>query len=413
MKRLVPISLLALLVAASAHSVQEEFRGIWVECEGSNSTLSSKQKIITMLDTVAKANFNAVIVQVYRGNRCWFDSSIADAAPFDEVNKKDRIDPLQFVIDEGHKRGLEVHAWVNIFRIARNLNAPMLKKLGREIVMMDDRGRSFLDYRNFSLSGDEAKHMNLSDETIMLDPANDRVQEYQLAVVKEIVTKYPKLDGIHLDFIRYPYTIPYSPGSRFAKTLQFGYTKAALEKFKEQTGLDPVNMGLSTKNTQAWDDFRRQQVTRFVRSIYELCGKISPRLSVSAAVLCWADRAYMAAFQDWRGWLEDGIVDFVVSMNYTKDRRLARYLSTTVIHASDTRDGYVGLQAYMRPVVPAEIAAQIVDCRKAGGRGIVIFSYDSLLKGRPGFFDILRTGLFSEKAEIPELPRQKGAFSLE
>ena len=403
MKRLVPISLLALLVAVPAYSVQEEFRGIWVECEGSNSTLSSKQRIAAMLDTVANANFNAVIVQVYRGNRCWFDSSIGDTVPFDEVKKKDRIDPLQFTIDEGHKRGLQVHAWVNVFRIARNINAPMLKKLGPEIVMMDNKGRSFLDYNNFSLPKDEAKHITLSDETIMLDPANDKVQEYQLAVVKEIMTKYQKLDGIHLDFIRYPYTVPYSPGSRFAKTLQFGYTKAALKKFKEQTGLDPNSMVLNTKNTQAWDDFRREQMTRFVRSAYELCEKTSPRISVSAAALCWADRAYMAAFQDWRGWLEDGIVDFVVSMNYTKDRRLARYLSRTVIHASDTRCGYVGLQAYMHPVVPAEVVDQIVDCRKAGGRGIVIFSYDSLLKEQPGFFDILRKGLFSEKAGIPEL----------
>ena len=401
MKKLIPVFLLSLLIVGLAHSAQDEFRGIWVECEGSNSTLSSKDKITSMLDMVSRANFNAVIVQVYRGNRSWFDSSIADAAPFNKIKTKDGIDLMQFVIDEAHKRGLQVHAWVNIFRITRNLNAPMLKKLGREIVMMDNKGRSFLDYTNFSLSGNEAKHISLSDESLMLDPANDKVQKYQLAVIEEILTNYPKLDGIHLDFIRYPYTVPYSPGSRFTKTLQFGYTKEALEKFRKRTGLDPRNMSLSTKNTQAWDDYRREQVTRFVRSTYQLCKKTNPKLSVSAAVVCWADRAYLAAFQDWRGWLEDEIVDFVISMNYTKDRRFARHLSRTAVHASDRRNGYVGLQAYMRPVVPTEITAQMTDCREVGSRGIVIFSYDSILKEQPSLFGVLRSGLFSEKARVP------------
>jgi len=403
MRRLLIIIVLTLMCSGTAQAVEEEFRGIWVECEGSNSTLSSKDKIIKMLDTVEKANFNAVFIQVYRGNRCWFNSSIGDTAPFDEVEKSEDIDLLQFIIDEAHKRGLDIHAWVNVFRITRNVNAPMLKKLGREIVMTDSKGRSFLDYRNFSLPADEEKHITLSDESIMLDPANDKVHDYQLAIIKEIITKYPKLDGIHLDFLRYPYTVPYSPGSRFAKGLQFGYTKAAIEKFKRKTGLDPRNMDLDWKNTQRWDDFRREQITRFVRSTQKLCKETKNELDVSAAVLCWADRAYFAAFQDWRGWLEEEIVDFVVSMNYTRDRRFARYSSRTAVYASEKHNAYIGLQAYMSPVVSAEVAAQIIDCRKIGGRGIVIFSYDSVLKEQPDLFNILGSGLFGEKANIPEL----------
>lgn len=379
---------------------QTEFRGLWVECEGSNRTLSSKSKILEMLDSAHKANFNAVIVQIYRANKCWFNSAIGDSSPYKEFKEKEGADLLDFLITEAHKRNLQVHAWLNIFQITKNLDAPILKKFGKEILLRDNKNRSFLDYNNYKLSGEEARYMDLSDESIVLDPANDNVHEYQLSVINELINKYPQLDGIHLDFIRYPYVVPYSPGSRFSKTLQFGYTQAAFDKFKKQTGLDPRTMSLDTKNTQAWDDFRREQITSFVRNAFNLCKKKNNNLKVSAAVLCWADRAYLSAFQDWRGWLEDEIVDFVVSMNYTKDRRLARYLSRTVAMASHKSNGYVGLQAYMKPVIVSEVIEQIEDARRAGARGIVIFSYDAILKNAPELFNEILKKVFQNKTAI-------------
>ena len=391
-----------LLAAGPAFTAEKEFRALWVECQGSNDTLSSKAKITKMLDNAAAANFNAVIVQVYRANMCWFDSPKGDTTPYETFKKTQNADPLAFLIDEAHKRGLEVHAWLNVFCISRNRNAPVLKDLGPEIVMVDSKGRSFLDYKNFNIPADEQKHINISDEHIMLDPANEKLREYNLDIVKTLVSKYRSLDGIHLDFIRYPYTVPYSPGSRFSKILQFGYTTEAIGRFKKQTGLDPRTMDLDTKNTMAWDDFRRDQVTAFVKKAKDICDTPQRRLKLSTAVICWADRAYLSAFQDWRGWLEDGIVDFTVSMNYTKDRRFARYVSRSAIYASDKKNGYVGFQAYMGPVVPAEIVAQMLDARRAGAKGLVLFSYDCILDKKPDIFTILKSGIFSEKAETPD-----------
>lgn len=396
-KKILTLCSIFLFSISTTIFAQNEFRGLWVECQGSNDTLSSKTKITAMIESASKSNFNAIIVQVYRANKCWFNSAIGDASPYEEFKKKEGADLLDYLITEAHKRNLQVHAWLNIFQITKNTNAPMLKKLGNEILLRDNKGRSFLDYDDFKLAGEEGRWMTLSDESIVLDPANDKVHEYQLSIIKELIDKYPKLDGIHLDFIRYPYVVPYSPGSRFAKTLQFGYTQAAIGKFKKQTGLDPRTMSLDTKNTQAWDDFRREQVTRFVRSAFSLCKKKNSNLKVSAAVLCWADRAYLSAFQDWRGWLEDEIVDFIISMNYTKDRRFARYLSRTAARATDKSNGYVGIQAYMPPVVSSEVIAQLEDARKTGAKGLVIFSYDSVLKFAPSLFNDLSKGIFKDK----------------
>ena len=374
-------------------------RAIWVECEGENSTLSSKQKIVEMLDTVSDAGFNTVFVQVYRGNRAWFLSDIADTAPFQKVRLADEIDLLQFIIDEGDKRGLEIHAWLNIFRIARNRRAKMLQQLGKEIVIVDSKGRSLLDYPGYSLPAPESDYFTSSDESLMLDPGSPEVQKYQLGIIRELIEKYPGIDGVHLDFVRYPYTVPYPPGSRYSKAIDFGYNRDTLVRFKNETGLAPP-LSKNFNNTREWDNWRRSNVTDFIEKTHNLLKKQSPSIKLSTAVLCWADRAYLAAFQDWRGWLQNKLVDFVVPMNYTRDRTFAYYISRTSVNFSAEPPAYIGLQAYMGGTTNEEILAQIDDCIALGARGIVLFSYDSILRSRPGLFNSLKQGPFKTSSQI-------------
>lgn len=377
-------------------------RGIWVECEGDNDSLSSKEKIIRMLDETTRANFNTIFVQVYRGNRAWFSSEIADTAPFADVLEKDGIDLLRFIIDEGHRRGLKVHAWLNIFRIARNREAKMLKKLGKEIVIVDNRGRSMLDYEKYLLAKPEGQFFNLSDETLMLDPGSEKVRQYQMSIIREVIKKYPGLDGIHLDFVRYPYTVPYPPGSRYSKGIDFGYNPDSLSGFKQKTGLDPITMIKNFANTQKWDDWRRENVTRFIETAYHLIKEKDSSMELSAAVLPWSDRAYLCAFQDWRGWIERGIIDFVVPMNYTKDNTFAHYISRASINFADAARVYIGLQAYMVPFTEEQVLEQINDCRQLGAKGVVLFSYDSILLHKPELFQRLVKEIFQQKPTLKQ-----------
>jgi uncharacterized lipoprotein YddW (UPF0748 family) len=388
------------VIANGASPTLAGVRAIWIECEGNNSTLSSKKKISEMLNTVSDAGFNTVFVQVYRGNRAWFMSDRADTAPFKKVMSADGIDLLQFIIDEGDKRGLEIHAWLNIFRIARNRKAKMLKELGKEIVIVDSKGRSLLDYPGFELPAPEADYFAPSDETLMLDPGSQKVHRYQLGIISGLIEKYPALDGIHLDFVRYPYTVPYPPGSRFSKAIDYGYNRDTLARFKKETGLNPLKMSKSFINTQKWDNWRRNSVTGFIEKTRNLLKKQSPSIKLSAAVLCWADRAYLAAFQDWRGWLKSELVDFVVPMNYTRDRTFACYISRSSVNFIEQPPAYIGLQAYMGGTTTEEILSQINDCISLGARGIVLFSYDSILLSRPDLFNSLKQGPFKTLSPI-------------
>jgi len=329
-------------------------------------------------------------VQVYRGNRSWFDSKIADVTPYQEIKAAEGMDCLRFLIEEAHKRNLKLHAWFNIFRITRNTDAPMLKKLGREIAIMDNHGRSVLDYKDFRIPKPAGLYYELSDETLMLDPANLKVHEYQLAVIKEALNKYPGLDGVHLDFVRYPSVMPFPAGSRFSWDIDFGYNPAAVRRFRSETGLNPRTMRRTRENCQKWDDFRRENVTSFVRAAAKLVEESGDSKQLSAAAVVFADRAYLSFFQDWRGWCEEGLVDFVVAMNYSNDRRLARYLSRATATVAGKAPVYVGLQAFIEPVEADAVLSQIADALGAGAQGLCLFSYDTMRLDCPELFDRLQ-----------------------
>lgn len=345
-----------------------------------------------MISNARAGGFNCIFVQVYRHDRSWFNSSIADRTPYLEFVKEEKVDPLDYIIRRARAAGLEVHAWANVYRIGRNRKTPALLELGKEAVTRDGRGVSLLDY----------EPSRLPDGGYWLDPGDRRVQAYLLRVIAELAERYPGLDGIHLDFVRYPYLFPYA-GSFWANRNDLGYGTASVERFREWTGLDPLTMELTRENCQAWDDWRRFQVNSFVHAVNRTVRGVNPGLKVSAAGMAWADRAYQSSFQDWRRWLDEGAVDFVATMNYTPDRRLAGYLTRTATGARGTRHVYVGLGAYLLSDRPDVLVGQVEDAVAAGAQGVVLFSYDTML-GDPGIFKKLKDGPFRRPARVPAMP---------
>lgn len=356
-------------------SYAEQVRGIWVECEGTNQTLSTPQKLQEMVQLAKDTGINTIFLQIYRHNRSWYDSKLADSTPY----KNCGFDPLNYTIQEAHKNGIKVHAWINVFRIGKDLDAPIVQKLGRDVVTRDGRGRSLL-----------------IDGGYWLDPGDLGVQEYLLGVVREILDKYPQLDGIHLDFIRYPY-IELTPGSQFSDHKDFGYGKVSVERFKTQYGYSPLEMDLTDRErTLQWDTWRREQITGFISEAYKLAKKINSQIRVSCAVQPWTDRAYLVAYQDWHSWLENSIVDFAVTMNYSIDRKLVRQLSEIAVSLDGSPPVYIGLGAYLLLNSPNALYLQIKDCQELQVKGIVLFSYDAMLKNKDIFKNISQNKWWSK-----------------
>lgn len=394
-----PCLLLIALLISGCSSFHENFLvrlfapksfevGLWVQAEGVNRTLDSAEKIKALVKRARSAGVTDIYAQVYRSGRAWFPTKLADDSP----SKRAGQDPLALLLDlasrgEESERPIRVHAWINAFALARNKKAPIIQELGKEAVLKDQYERSLLEY---PLSGKPAwaKGFGLGTPGIFLDPGNPAVRKRIIDVAADLVKKYPRLAGIHLDFIRYPYALPISPGSSFSSRLDFGYNEASVARFAQETRKTAPRAGASAMRADAaaWDAWRRTQVSEAVRGVYETTRGLRGQVIVSAAVLPWSERAYLSAFQDWRGWLEGGFLDKAVVMNYTRDIHLAAQISRSALAAKRVKTSnphapgvVIGLGAYLFTKNPAGLWREWRAARDAGADGVALFSYDQMV----------------------------------
>ena len=376
MRALFRLSLAALILSACSRAEQTPAAsghaafGLWVLAEGSERVLESPEKIATLIERAVALGVSDLFVQVHRGGRSWFPSTHADDAPWRTLRAREPAapDPLNDLIARAHARGLRVHAWFNCLSLAANSDPPILKVVGRDAIMVDNQGRSLLDYPDGNVPSPERAYLELETPGLWLDPAVPGVVEQLAATVDDLVRAAPELDGLHLDYVRYPFALPMTPGSRFPLGLDFGYGEIARARFAQTNG------GFSRGD--AWDGFRRERVRELVAA---LRGRIPKTWQLSAAGLAYADRAYLTAFQDWRGWLDEGLLDFAVAMAYTRDDRLLRYQVHALRGGVGGERVWLGLGSWLLTADPARMLGQIALAREVTPPGIVLFSYDALV----------------------------------
>ena len=140
-------------------------RGLWVLCEGSQRVLEHPDRIDTLLADAEALHVTDLFVQVYRGGRAWFHSTLADVTPWSALPHTGEADALAELIRRAHERGLRVHAWVNVLNLASNRQAPILLALGRDAVVVDQKGRSVLDYPDFDVPPPDREWLRMIIET--------------------------------------------------------------------------------------------------------------------------------------------------------------------------------------------------------------------------------------------------------
>ena len=145
-------------------------------------------------------------------------------------------------------------------------------------------------------------------EGYYLSPAIPAVGAHLEAVVRELVRGYA-VDGLHLDFIRYP-----GPS--------FDYSRAALEGFRRARGGGSDALAGPARNPAAWDDYRRDVLTALATRLADAARAERPGVVISAAVAPDEAQAIHHKFQDWPRWLESGVIAALCPMTYTPDNRL-------------------------------------------------------------------------------------------
>lgn len=364
---------------AAAPAAESPRLALWVLAEGAVRVLDQPDRIPLLIDHARALGASDLFVQVYRAGRAWYDAGErADASPFRRNLDAHGVDTLAALLEQAHAADLRVHAWVNAMSLARNREAPIVARLGPSAVLVDRAGRSLLDYPDYDVPQPDRRYYRLGTPGLYLDPAAPGVADELVAIFAELLTRYPALDGLHLDYIRYPDVLPFVPGSRFGVGLDFGYGEATRARFRDETGRE-APLGDSLRNADAWDDWRREKLSALVRDVAAAARAARPGVLTSAAVWTYADRAYLALGQDWRRWLEEGWLDVAVPMSYTRDDRLLRYQAEHFAGLPQGERIWVGLGSWLFAKEPERALAQLAIARQAGVRHLSLFSYDSIV----------------------------------
>jgi uncharacterized lipoprotein YddW (UPF0748 family) len=146
----------------------------------------------------------------------------------------------------------------------------------------------------------------LSSFYVSANPCLPEVREYIAGVFREIVTGYD-VDGLHMDYIRFPNEPPALPRG---SGLDYPRDARTLALYKAETGLHPDD------DPAAWDQWRTGCVSQLVAEVHAMLRRARPAAALTASVGSVRQNA-LRHFQDAQQWMQDGLVDAVFLMNYT------------------------------------------------------------------------------------------------
>lgn len=356
-----------------------EVRGLWVV----RWTMTSESQVREMVADAAASGFNTLIVQVRGRGDAFYRSDLEPRA--ESLEGPADFDPLELTIEEAHRRGMAVHAWVNTHLVWGPTAPPkspdhlvnahpewlaVPRPLARDLYDMDPR-----DPRYYAALRKYAEDRPETVEGIYTSPSDPGVRARVRDVWMDLVDRYD-LDGVHLDYIRYPSAdFDYSHGSlqRFRDWALSRVSAARRAQIDEAARLNPL--AWTTALPTEWDEYRRQQITSLVADIYHHVKAKRPELVVSAAVVPDPETAYGQRFQDWQGWLKSGILDIAVPMAYTPDSGRFQALIRSARSAAGSRERvWAGIGAYMNTLDGTVDEIDLARDEDAGG--VVLFSYD-------------------------------------
>ncbi|MBL8980937.1 MAG: family 10 glycosylhydrolase [Gemmatimonadetes bacterium] len=374
-----------------------EFRGMWIATVANIDfptasalpVATQRAELIALLDLAQSLRFTAVILQVRAAGDALYASAIEpwSASLAGAQGSDPGWDPLAVAVTEAHARGLELHAWFNPFRAGNasdtlRLHAKHLGRVRRDLTRVV-RG------------------------SLWFDPGEPEVQAHVLQVVRDVLTRYD-VDAIHLDDFFYPYPttgtpipVPFPDSATYAR-----YASS-------------VNSPLPV------EDWRRDNVNRFVQGLYQAVRAFRPQVKVGISPFgIWRPGnpggitgldAWRDIYADSRHWLQQGWVDYLAPQLYWSIASTGQSfpLLNTWWQAQNLAGRHVwpGLAAYRvadgtaSAYLADEIINQISVLRtNAAAPGFLLYNATSLRRDRGGLTTFLKAGPTRGDAISPSYP---------
>ncbi|HEX3073989.1 MAG TPA: family 10 glycosylhydrolase [Ignavibacteriales bacterium] len=356
MKRLTQIIFMLMVLTGSFHAQDlpdPETRGVWI----TGNFFKGSEAIETLVENLYNANFNTLFVDVwYRGSTIYPSDVLEAAGAPKQLSEFTGTDPLREIIDVAHKHNMEVFAWFEYgFAVGYGTDEndpPSIIDLHPDWSMKSRAGK-------ITESDDYGGHF------FWIDPSVNGAADFMVDLYTECAAKYPDIDGVELDRMRYPYTT-------------FSYSDTARAKFMSETGkADPLTL---TDNNADWSAWRRLQVTNVVKRTYESVKKVNPQCIITGAVV----PPYMMygsgddKLQAWDVWAKKSYVDILEPMLYLPLSDYSYQLNLCKNYAPSGFQLAPGIAISSVESIPATIS-EIKTTRNAGMAGEIIWYYGYLL----------------------------------
>jgi uncharacterized lipoprotein YddW (UPF0748 family) len=342
----------------SVARAQAEFRALWADTF--HAGMRNSNEVSQLVAAARSANCNAIIVEVRKRCDAYYNSSFepkaADVSP-------QSFDPLADLVAKAHSGGprIEVHAWITTYLVWNNAttgpsqtNHPFYTR------------PEWLSRNNAGTNWDGANYQ--------FDQSLPGVQKHIHNVAMDLISRYD-IDGFQLDYVRYS-------GNTW------GYHSNAVARFQQRFN----TTGTPASNDPQWLQFRRDQVSALVRKIYLDAIALKPQIKISAATICFApgitttaqwpsSAAWSSVLQDWRGWMQEGILDLNIPMMYFDHRRYSNAWTDWSIFAKNhaySRQVALGEGAYLNilsNVIHQTRSARTLTAASNGAAGVAFYSY--------------------------------------
>ena len=379
----------------AAPALQREMRGMWIATVAnidwpSRNTLTADQQrseFTDILDRASLTGINTVVFHIRPAGDAVYQSQLEPWASLlsGQQGTNPGYDPLAFAIDEAHKRGMELHAWINPFRAGNTSDtlktvAPHLFRARRDLV-------------------------RVYGGNIWMDPGEPDVQDHSMRVIRDIVTRYD-IDGIHADDYFYPYVVNDNAGKPLA--------------FPDDATFAKYGGGLLR------DDWRRANIDRFVERMYREVHTIKPAIKVGLSPFgIWRPGfptgvngldAYASIYADSRKWLQQGWMDYMAPQLYwaitAPQQSFPALLDWWMSQNSMSRHVWPGLAAYRvndgtsSAFSMQEIPDQIRTTRtRPQGTGHMLYNTTwTLTRNGGALASLLASDLYKSQALVPASP---------
>lgn len=377
--------------APVSYTVQAEpprqYRALWADTW--NASILNASQVQDIVNTARTHNINTLVVEVRKIGDAYYNSNLEPRAT--NISGGSSFDPLGYLIELAHdtsggKRRIDVHAWFVMHRIWTGSGS---KPAGHVLVQHPE-------YRMLDSNGNMT-----AGTTEYLDPGHPGTVEHNIAVILDCMANY-NIDGVNLDYIRYP-----------EYTGSWGYNATSIARFNAFTG----KSGQPATNDPDWAAWRRECVTLEVKKLYVQMMKLRPSVVLTADTVNWgfnwdnftASSAYAGVYQDWVGWLQEGILDYNMLMNYSNQVTYpTRYQGWTNLSlaSDDIRGSIIGIGAYLQPDISYSMW-QLQYALDQGADGVAIYDWGSEVNAstsgetRNQFYNALSSQLFTQWADPP------------